>query len=183
MIGKLRWHCNRALEQHFNVKKHGMVDRWSTYWWITMHKIFRSMMSKLSRWHCDRVEWQYLNLKTCYHEWNRYWKIGRHDIFTWMISMLSTWHCNGEIHSRTLYACCTHITGQVRARTLWGEEDSSSFCKSSEELPLHVPSYWVSLTSSLLAFTLLCEVLVDISVCAIISDMHGTCKGSSSEDL
>ena len=21
MIGKLRWHCNRALEQHFNVKK------------------------------------------------------------------------------------------------------------------------------------------------------------------
>ena len=38
---------------------------------------------------------------------------------------------------------------------------------------LHVPSYWVSLTSSLLAFTLLCEVLVDISVCAIISDMHG----------
>ena len=44
---------------------------------------------------------------------------------------------------------------------------------SSEELPLHVPSYWVSLTSSLLAFTLLREVLVDISVCAIISDMHG----------
>ena len=94
MIGKLRWHCNRALEQHFNVKKHGMADRWSTYWWITMHKIFRSMMSKLSRWHCDRVEWQYLNLKTCYHEWNRYWKTGRHDIFTCMISMLSTWHCN-----------------------------------------------------------------------------------------
>ena len=94
MIGKIRWHCNRALEQHFNVKKHGMVDRWSTYWWITMHKIFRSMMSKLSRWHCDRVEWQYLNLKTCYHEWNRYWKTGRHDIFTCMISMLSTWHCN-----------------------------------------------------------------------------------------
>ena len=54
-----------------------------------------------------------------------------------------------------------------------GEEDSSSFCKSSKELPLHVPSYWVSLTSSLLAFTLLREVLVDISVCAIISDMHG----------
>ena len=94
MIGKLRWHCNRPLEQHFNVKKHGMVDRWSTYWWITMHKIFRSMMSKLSRWHCDRVEWQYLNLKTCYHEWNRYWKTGRHDIFTCMISMLSTCHCN-----------------------------------------------------------------------------------------
>ena len=66
-----------------------------------------------------------------------------------------------------------HITGQVRARTLWGEEDSSSFCKSSEELPLHVPSYWVSLTSSLLAFTLLREVLVDISVCAIIYDMQG----------
>ena len=65
------------------------------------------------------------------------------------------------------------ITGQVRARTLWGEEDSTSFCKSSEELPLHVPSYWVSLTSSLLAFTLLREVLADISVCAIISDMHG----------
>ena len=26
MIGEIRWHCNRALEQHFNVKKHGMVD-------------------------------------------------------------------------------------------------------------------------------------------------------------
>ena len=138
-----------------------------------MHKIFRSMMSKLSRWHYDRVEWQYLNLKTCYHEWNRYWKTGRHDIFTCMISMLSTWHCNRVDTLQDIYACCTHITGQVRARTLWGEEDSSSFCKSSEELPLYVPSYWVSLTSSLLAFTLLCEVLVDISVCAIISDMHG----------
>ena len=42
-----------------------------------------------------------------------------------------------------------------------------------EELPLHVPSYWVSLTSSLLAVTLLREVLVDKSVCAIISNMHG----------
>lgn len=69
-----------------------------------------------------------------------------------------------------------HVVPISRAkleRTLWGEEDSTSFCKSSEELPLHVPSYWVSLTSSLLAFTLLREVLVDISVCAIISDMHG----------
>ena len=56
---------------------------------------------------------------------------------------------------------------------LWGEEDSTSFYKSSEELPLHVPSYWVSPTSSLLAVTLLHEVLVDKSVCAIISDMHG----------
>ena len=27
MVGKLRWHCTRLLEQHFNVKKHGMVDR------------------------------------------------------------------------------------------------------------------------------------------------------------
>ena len=27
MIGKLRWHCNRSLEQQFNVKKHGVVDR------------------------------------------------------------------------------------------------------------------------------------------------------------
>ena len=56
---------------------------------------------------------------------------------------------------------------------MWGEEGSSSFYKSSEELPFHVPSYWVSLTSSLLAVTVLREVLVDISVCAIISDMRG----------
>ena len=28
MIPKLRWHCKRPLEEHFNVKKeHGMVDR------------------------------------------------------------------------------------------------------------------------------------------------------------
>lgn len=94
LMGKLRSHCNRTVEQHFNVKNHGMVDGWSTYWWTTMHEIFRRMMSKLSRWHCNRVEWQYLNLKRCYHEWNRYRQTGRHDIFTCMISGLSTWHCN-----------------------------------------------------------------------------------------
>ena len=70
-----------------------------------------------------------------------------------------------------------HVVPISRAKLEQGpcgdEEDSSSFYKSSEELPLHVPSYWVSLTSSLLAFTLLREVLVHKSVCAIISDMHG----------
>ena len=100
-------------------------------------------------------------------------KTGRHDIFTCMISMLSTWHSNRVDTHQDIICMLYPFTGQVRARTLWGEEDSSSFCKSSEELPLHVPSYWVSLTSSLLAVTLLYEVLVDISMCEIISDMNG----------